>query len=270
MKNSIILNNVPYGSHERQIFDIAIPENPKSTCGVILFIHGGGWIHGDKTEHTKDILHFSKLGFVCATMNYRYVDEGITVFDELDDVTAALKSIKSICSEYGLGLEKSILSGVSAGAHLSLMHAYTRQNESPLPVVAVCPYCPPVDCSKSDFLIGISGEFEDWKYEVLSTCCGVKITKRTFLAEEPQRALKKMSPWYYVSEKCVPTAVFQGVKDELIPFYHVEDFIKLLNKKGVKNDFVIYENSNHALNKDPDKSIEALGIIEKYAEMYFK
>ena len=38
MENTIILNNVPYGNHERQIFDIAIPENPESTCGVILFI----------------------------------------------------------------------------------------------------------------------------------------------------------------------------------------------------------------------------------------
>ena len=269
MGNSIILNNVPYGNHERQIFDIAIPENPESTCGVILFIHGGGWIHGDKTEHTKDINHFSKLGYACATMNYRYVDERLTVFDELDDVTSALKAIRETGSKYGLTLEKSILSGVSAGAHLSLMHAYTRQKESPLPTVAVCPFCPPVDCSKSDFLIGLSGEFEDWKYEILSTCCGTKITKETFLTEEPQRALKKMSPWYYVTESCIPTAVFQGVQDELIPFYHVENFIKLLNEKGIKNDFVIYENSNHALDKDPGKSIEALGIIRKYAEMYF-
>ena len=269
MENTIILNNIPYGSHERQIFDIAIPKNPKSICGVILFIHGGGWIHGDKSEHTKDILHFSNLGFVCATMNYRYVDESLTVFDELDDVTSALKAIKEIGAKYGLALEKSILSGVSAGAHLSLMHAYTRQEKSPLPTVAVCPFCPPVDCSKSDFLIGLSGEFEDWKYEILSICCGTKITKDTILSEEPQKALKKMSPWYYVTKNCIPTAVFHGILDELIPFRHAEDFIKLLNEKGVKNDFVIYENSNHALDKNPEKSMEALGIIREYAEMYF-
>ena len=269
MENTIILNNVPYGSHERQIFDIAIPETPKSTCGVILFIHGGGWIHGDKSEHTKDIIHFSNLGFVCATMNYRYVDEGLTVYDELDDVTDALKAIKETGAKHGLTLEKSILSGVSAGSHLSLMHAYTRQAESPIPTVAVCPFCPPVDCSKSDFLIGDSGEFEDWKYEILSTCTATKITKKSFLTEESQRVLKKMSPWYYVTENSVPTAVFQGLVDELIPFYHAENFVKLLNEKGVKNDFVIYENSNHALDKDPDKSMEALGIIEKYAEKYF-
>lgn len=269
MENTIILNDIAYGTHERQIFDIAIPQNPKSACGVILFIHGGGWIHGDKSEHRDDIIKFSDEGYLCATMNYRFVTEDLTVFDELDDVEAALREIKSISAKYGFSIEKSILSGVSAGAHLSLMYAYTRQANAPVPTVAACPYCPPVDCSKSDFLIGISGEFEDWKYEVLSTCCGVKITKENFLTEEPQKALKKMSPWYYVSENCVPTAVFQGVLDELIPFYHVENFIKLLNEKGVKNDFLIYENSNHALDKDPDKTIQSKGIIKRYAELYF-
>ena len=267
--NNIFLNDVSYGSHERHKLDILIPEKPVCTHGVILFIHGGGWIHGDKSEHHKDMEHFCSLGYISAAMNYRYVDKNLTVFDELDDVAAALEGIKNECAKYGFSLEKSILSGVSAGSHLSLMHAYTRQDKAPVPTVAVCPYCPPVDCSKSDFLIGISGEFEDWKYEILSICCGVKITKETFLTDEPQRALKRMSPWYYVTESCPPTAVFQGVQDELIPFYHVEAFIKLLNEKGVKNDFLIYENSNHALDKDPDKSTEALGIIKSYAEMYF-
>ena len=234
MENFTILKDIPYGSHERHKLDIFIPEKPKCTRGVILFIHGGGWVQSDKSGHHHDNVFFARAGYITATMNYRYVDENITIFDELDDVSAALKAIKEAGAKYGLTLEKSILSGVSAGAHLSLMHAYTRQSESPIPTVAVCPFCPPVDCSKSDFLIGISGEFEDWKYEVLSTCCGVKITKETFLAEEPQRALKNMSPWYYVSENCVPTAVFQGVQDELIPFYHVENFIKLLNEKGIK------------------------------------
>ena len=44
---------------------------------------------------------------------------------------------------------------------------------------------------------------------------------------------------------------------------------EMLDGDGIKNDFVIYENSNHALDKDPDKSLESKKIIEEYAEMYF-
>ena len=269
MENNIVLSDIPYGNHERQKLDILIPENAKCKSGVILFIHGGGWVEGDKSVHIEDARHFSDLGYISATMNYRYVSENTSVFDELDDITQALKAIKNECKKHGFNLKKLLLSGGSAGAHLALLYAYTRKKESPILPVAVCPYCPPVDCSAPDFLLGISGEFEDWKYSVLSKCCGIEINKATLLEPEQQSALKKISPQEYVSETCVPTAIFHGGLDEFIPFSHIEKFISILNKNGVKNDLLIYENSGHALDNDPDKSIQALGIIKKYAEMYF-
>ena len=268
MKNSVVLNDVEYGSHERQRLDILFPERVVNTRGVILFVHGGGWVHGDKSVHTDDAKYFCDKGYISATMNYRFVTEELHVPDILDDVTSALKVIKEKCAEHGYKVDKLILSGGSAGAHIVLLYAYTRRSEAPIEPVAVGAYCPPVDCSKSDFLLGISGEFEDWKYEVLSKVCGVEMTKITFLEEAPQAALKKLSPCEYVTGDCVPTAVFHGRVDELIPFYHAVDYVKLLNEKGVKNDFVIYDNSNHALDKDPDASQKAKDVIESYAKMY--
>ncbi len=269
MENTIVLNDISYGSHERHKLDILIPEKPKCTSGIILFIHGGGWIQGDKIGHIDDARHFCNLGYISATMNYRYVSEDITVFDELDDITQALKTIKNECRNHGFNLEKLILSGASAGAHLSLLYAYTRKDEAPVTPVAVCPYCPPVDCSKSDFLMGISGEFEDWKYGVLSKCCGIEINRENLFKPQQQEALKKISPQEYISENCVPTAIFHGRFDELIPFSHIEKFINSLNKNGVKNDLLIYENSGHALDKDPDTALQAKGTLKDYAKMYF-
>ena len=267
MKNDTVLKDISYGSHERQRLDILIPENPKSKSGIILFIHGGGWVEGDKSVHIEDARYFCNLGYISATMNYRYVSENINVFDELDDITSALKAVKTECRKYGFNLEKLLLSGGSAGAHLALLYAYTIK-EAPITPVAACPYCPPVDCSKPDFLMGISGEFEDWKYGVLSKCCGIEINRENLLELQRQKTLKKISPQEYVTEGSVPTAVFHGRLDELIPFSHIESFINILNEKGVKNDLLIYENSGHALDKDPDKSIQAKAIIQKYAEIY--
>ena len=269
MENNIILNDISYGSHERQRLDILIPQKPKNNSGLILFIHGGGWVEGDKSVHIEDARHFCNQGYISATMNYRYVSENTTVFDELDDITSALKIIKNESEKYGFTLEKLLLSGGSAGAHLALLYAYTRNNEAPIKPVAVCSYCPPVDCAAADFLLGISGEFEDWKYGVLSKCCGIEINKENLFNPPQQEALKRISPQEYVSEKYVPTAVFYGRLDELIPFSHIANFINILDKNGVKNDLLIYENSGHALDKDPDKSIQTKAIIKKYAEMYF-
>lgn len=267
--NFSIVKDIPYGDHERHKFDLFVPEKIENKFGVILFIHGGGWSDGDKSIHYPESEFLSSNGFLCATMNYRFVTEEINVFSELDDISCCLKTIKEKCEEYGFNVEKTILSGGSAGAHLSLMYAYTRKNESPVLPVAVCAYCPPVNCWAENFLMGIKGEFEDWKYGVLSNCCGVKITKDTLLNEAQQKALKKMSPQTYVSKECVPTAVFQGVSDELVPFEHVETFIETLKKSGVKNDFLIYENSGHALDKDPEKTEEAKNMILSYAKRYF-
>lgn len=262
------LENVAYGSHERHILDIYIPKSLKSNSGIILFIHGGGWHQGYKEAHRPDAEFFCNEGYVSATMNYRFVSESLNVSDELDDISSALKTIKLICSEKGINAEKVILSGASAGAHLSLLYAYTRKETAPLSPVAVCAYCPPVDCSKTDFLIGISGQFENWKYEILSKCCGIKITKDTFLNEPQQQALKRISPQNYVDEFTVPTAVFQGKLDDIIPLENIREFVNLLKENGVKNDLLIYENSGHALDKDPEASDKAKEIIKEYAVKY--
>ena len=269
-RDSFIFKDISYGEHERQKLDIFIPGNLRCDNGILLFIHGGGWSSADKSVHSADAEFFCKLGFCAATMNYRYVSESISVFDELDDITSALRTIKEKCAEYDIDAKKVILSGGSAGAHLALMYSYTKQDEAPIKSVAACVWCPPVDCSASDFLLGVSGEFEDWKYDILSKCCAVKVTKNDFTDIKQQKALKRISPQEYVSEKCVPTAVFHGKSDELVPLDHIYKFIELLNKNGIKNDFLLYENSGHALDKDPDASIKAKNIIKDYLNMYFR
>ena len=265
---SNIIRDIPYGSHERHRVDVFIPENVINTRGVIFYIHGGGWTSADKSVHHPDCEHFCSLGYICATMNYRYVDDNTTVYDELDDITAAILAVKNICAEKGFPVSRVLLSGGSAGAHLALMYAYTRQNAAPLDVACVCAYCPPVRMEAPDFLLGISGEFEDWKYGVLSACCGVKLCRENLLMCARQTALRRISPIEYVTEDCVPTAVFHGVKDELVPFEHVTEFVRLLGEKGVKNDFLIYENSGHDQDKDPERVDESKEIIKKYAEAY--
>ena len=42
-----------YGEHERQKFDLAVPKD-RSCHGLILFIHGGAWIAGDKEGYRDD------------------------------------------------------------------------------------------------------------------------------------------------------------------------------------------------------------------------
>ncbi len=267
---SLIIKDIPYGDHERQKVDIFIPDNVRSETGLILFIHGGGWTSGDKTVHHPDADFFAQRGYICASMNYRYINDELNINHELDDITSAIAAVKKKCLESGFDIDKLILSGGSAGAHLALLYAYTKNHLSPVKPVAACCYCPPSDCTRKDFLIGIKGEFESWKYEILSKACGVTITKETLDDEDVQQALAKISPINYINERCIPTAIFYGKVDELIPMNHIIDFIGKLKEAGIKHDTVLYENSGHALDKDPEAASEAKEVISAYAEEYFK
>ena len=269
-KNFRVLENVAYGSHERHRIDIYIPERVTAPKGFILFIHGGGWHDGDKDKHFGDCEYFCGLGYLCGTMNYRFVSDELTIFDELDDISEALKAVKSTCAEQGYDIEGVLLSGVSAGGHLSLMYAYSRMDSAPIKPVAACVFCPPPNCAKPDFLIGIAGRFVEWKYDILSKCCGFRVTKENLLSDQAQAALLKISPENYLSESCVPTAVFAGMADELIPFEHTVALMKKLTALGVKNDLLAYENVIHSIEKNPVAVAEARAMTIKYAQNYLK
>ena len=71
----MMLKDIPYGNHERHKIDIFFPQEAVCNSGVIFYIHGGGWTSADKSVHHPDCEHFCNLGYICATMNYRYVDE---------------------------------------------------------------------------------------------------------------------------------------------------------------------------------------------------
>ena len=263
-----VLENVSYGSHERHILDLYMPQTPKTDSGMILFIHGGGWTSFDKTAHTADCKYWSEKGYICATMSYRYVDSHLTVFDELDDITAAMEKIKSICAERGWNLSRALLSGGSAGAHLSLMYAYTEAERAPITPVAVFCQCPPTYCHSDDFLMGIKGEFEEWKYGVLSYCCGTTVSKETLHNADVQEKLLRMSPASYITGRVVPTGVCHGVQDEIVPYNHTLLFLDALEQKGIPHDLLTYPNSGHALDKDPQMDIQAKELMEKYLEKY--
>lgn len=269
MGDIIVLNDLAYGEHERQRMDVYIPSKAKSKSGVILFIHGGGWSQGDKSVHAADARYRCECGYLSVSMNYRYVSETVDVFDELDDVTSALNAAADVCRQYGFCLEKLFLSGGSAGAHLSLLYALTRQATAPVKPVGVFAYCPPIDCSAPDFLLGISGEFEDWKYEVLSKCCGVTLTKQNSDTQPSKQALLKISPITYVDDLSFPVAIGHGKKDELVPFGQSISFLRELEKRGLDHDLTVYENSGHALDKDPDADLRAKEVMAQYLEKVF-
>jgi acetyl esterase/lipase len=108
--------------------DIYVPiEADGARPPIMLFIHGGGWSGGNKTDYSQPLFHdFLSLGFIVTSMDYRLLPE--TKFEgqmeDVRDVEPWLRnSLAWEVKDYfpGVQSDKIIVVGASAGAHLALL-----------------------------------------------------------------------------------------------------------------------------------------------------
>ncbi len=262
-------NNLSYGTHERQILDFAFPAEAEGEVGLVLMIHGGGWIQGDKNTYKSNVKSIPKnYGYAAAAINYRYISETVHMTDLLDDIDAALKKIKSTAAENGVSINKVLLTGTSAGGHLSLLYAYSRAETAPIKPAAVVSNCGPTNFTDESFYINNAMGDEEFISNLFSLACGQSFTYAE--RASAKEALLKISPISYVNENTVPTVINHGDKDTFVPYSNAIALDLLLTQYGVKHDFNTYKNSDHDLAGDKDASARASELINQYAAAYLK
>ena len=67
-----LTSNIPYAdpAHQRQVLDIYAPDDAKN-LPVVFWIHGGGWVTGDKSSVQIKPRIFTQRGFVFVSTNYQ-------------------------------------------------------------------------------------------------------------------------------------------------------------------------------------------------------
>ncbi len=268
-----VKSNLAYGSHERQVMDLYLPQENDGEVGLILFIHGGGWVSGDKSVY-KDAIRISceDLGYAAAAINYRYISETVNLNDIADDIELALKKIKEEGIAKGININKVLLTGSSAGAHLSMLYAYSRKDTAPITPAAVVSNCGPTDLSDENFFyngdLNVSNGMGDEEFisALFSYACAQKFTYAQ--RAEAKNALLKVSPIYYIDENTVPTVINHGQKDILVPFSNALSIVEKFKEYGVAHDFNIYPNSGHDLASDKENAQIANDLLYKYIKTY--
>ena len=109
-----------YGPDDRQIVDVYQSDICKShTCPVVMWVHGGGWKHGDTsgTQSTAMQSKWAEQGIVMVGVNYRLAPQVVHPA-EAQDIAAAINWVHSNISKFGGDPTRISLLGHSAGAHL--------------------------------------------------------------------------------------------------------------------------------------------------------
>ncbi len=102
-----------------QSLDIFAPRGARD-CPVILLVHGGGWMIGDKDMfglYRRVGRFLAKQGYVAVAINYR-LSPAVQHPEHVKDVARAFAWIRRQIRTYGGNPDRIILAGHSAGGHL--------------------------------------------------------------------------------------------------------------------------------------------------------
>ena len=103
----------------RHKLDIYAPQSAKN-LPVVFWIHGGGWVTGDKTNVVAKPQAFADKGFVFVSTGYRVLPnvEMVTIFR---DIAKSMRWVHDHIAEHGGDPKRIIVGGHSAGAQLAAL-----------------------------------------------------------------------------------------------------------------------------------------------------
>jgi acetyl esterase/lipase len=200
---------------------------PPDRAPVMVYIHGGGWVIGDKREQGKPMMfELVARGWVCVTVNYRLSPKA-TWPEHMVDCKRALAWVKEHIAEYGGDPAFVAVSGGSAGGHLCAHLALTAGDRSLQPgfekadtsVQACVPFYGVMDLTGSPTGSAIFGPGMLRMLE--------KTVMKTTEAEHPE-VFRDASPTYRVHADAPPFFVLHGVNDTLVPVETARAFVRRL------------------------------------------
>lgn len=263
--------NVSYGSHERQKLDVYFPEEHDGEVGLFLLIHGGAWIGGDKSSCTETGLVAARdFGLVGAAINYHYISDSTHMDTLMNDIDLALAKIKAMGAEKGINVNKVMFMGFSAGAHMSLLYAYSKADTAPIKPVAVVSCAGPTDFTDESFYINNSIGDAETMATLFSWAGGKSFTYADRANAEVRSSLEAISPLNYVSANSVPTIINHGDKDTIVPYSNAVNLDAKLTEYGVPHHFNTYKNDDHGLGNDKATDKIAESHLFEYINTYLK
>ncbi len=122
-------DDIAYGNEEPkwQMLDVYRPKGKEGKLPVILSIHGGGWVYGDKEVYQFYCMSLAQRGFAVVNYSYRLAPEYKYPASFEDTVTVS-KWILDHAEEYGFDTDHIFGVGDSAGAHMLSMYACALTN----------------------------------------------------------------------------------------------------------------------------------------------
>lgn len=118
-------SDVKYGPHERNVFDLWLPQDQKTNkpTPLVVYIHAGGFSSGDKNLIEKllpSVLKMNQLGWAVAAINYRFLVHTSLQNIMREDIAGFVQYIRANAKTYNINKKKIVTFGSSAGGSAGL------------------------------------------------------------------------------------------------------------------------------------------------------
>jgi len=208
-----------YAAGKRQSLDIYTPKDPKADAPILVFIHGGGWDSGDKSDYKFLAATFTSAGYSIAVPNYRLYPEVIYP-DIVEDAARAVSWTRDHFNGRPI-----ILMGHSAGAHSAIMLALETSFLADQGVDR---------CAAINAAIGLSGPYGI-----------VELTEEPHISIFPDRFTGEDAPLNIATQTVPPILLATGMKDDDVYPQNSIALAQELTGQGASVELITYPDLDH-------------------------
>jgi acetyl esterase/lipase len=192
---------------------------------AVAFFHGGGWECGKPEWGHMQCDHFSSLGLVGFSFEYRLsTQHDTTPIECLKDTKSAIRWIREHAVEFGVDPDKIVGSGYSAGGHLVMCTAMVDGYNEASDDMSISPAVNAMMLWVTPAIV-----YPGWFTDLL----------------RGRAELSEFNPAELIKPGLPPAIFFQGTADDTVPYKSVVEYVSKSKAAGNRNDLEVYEGQTH-------------------------
>jgi acetyl esterase/lipase len=245
------LIDIPYCNMDAtsQRMDVYFPDSG-GPWPALVYVHGGAWMHGDKSEAALFANGMTAQGYVVISINYRLYPAA-RYPAMFQDVKCAIRSLRANAAQYNLDPDRVGAIGASAGGHLVALLGtsessaewdvgeYLDQSSRVQAVVAMAP------------VTDLTRKFPN---------ADIELMRHVGFGEDN---IVQASPITHVTADDPPFLLIHGDRDEVVPHEQSQLMYDRLVEANVPAQLVIVQNARHSMTAPDGSATPTLGEINQ-------
>lgn len=217
--------------------DVWYPNESKVPTPTLVYIHGGGWIFGTKEGSVYQFLPYMERGWRVVNVEYRMASNSLAPAAVVD-TRCALRWVFRNAKQWNFDTSKIVLSGHSAGGHLSLITGMLP-NGGPLDNA-----CDGTEEMKVAAIINWYGITD--VNDIIAGPNRKNYGVMWMGSQSDAKAIaKSVSPLTYVRPGLPPILTIHGNSDNVVPYSQATRLKQALDKAGDKNELFTVNGGGH-------------------------